>query len=78
MEVYCKSISENLTDLLNTDELIKKQLKNYDQTDQNEDSPRNQLSQNFIIKKTYLKDSDMDLIKKYEIDYFLDVYGRDF
>ena len=70
MRIFAKQLFEDLVDN-QAEEEIKG-------ADEGEEKEEEEMTQNAIIKKAYLKDKNMELIKKLEIDYFQDCYGHFF
>ena len=62
MRIFAKQLFEDLVDN-QAEEEIKG-------ADEGEEKDEEEMTQNAIIKKAYLKDKNMELIKKLEIDYF--------
>jgi len=60
MKIYAKQLYEDLIE-----NKAEEEIKGND-----DDDEQDEMTQNAIIKKAYLKDKNMELIKKLEIDYF--------
>ncbi len=52
--------------------------KNYGEDESNNQEEELNLNQQYIMKKALLKNINMDIIKKIEIDYFMESYGNFF
>lgn len=70
-------------DIANTNK--EEQMANYNENQSNKNGEVNkkknnevQINQNFVMKQAYLKETNMDKIKKFELDYFQEFYGNYF
>ncbi|EGR34811.1 hypothetical protein IMG5_001520 [Ichthyophthirius multifiliis] len=77
MRIYIKQMHDDLLDDKEDEEQKKKNeelIKERNQYGNDQES----INSNYMMKKALLKDSNMDMIKKLEIDYFQDCYGTFF
>lgn len=94
MALYNKQISLDITSLMNVDDrininesnkkLVLRQGSDLSHSNENFEKRRNsiveeqQFNQNFILKRAILKETNPELIKKIEAEYFFDNYGAFF
>ncbi|EGR33043.1 hypothetical protein IMG5_062980 [Ichthyophthirius multifiliis] len=81
VKLYCKQLNEDIIEDSNqeseNEEYIKRVIEL--QKEKNQYGCEEQsINSNFVLKKALLKDSNMDIIKKLEINYFQDCYGTFF
>lgn len=72
IEVFTKQIQINLEELDDT----KQNKKNLCKTQKLKEKNENVINQDMVMKQAFLKDSNLDYIKKIEFGYFNEQYGE--